>query len=205
MKKIISLVLLLACTLSLVFTLAACNGGDAAKYGLIEADGKTYFLADGAALVIENGTAAATDASAVTGELASKVFNAPASTGDFFTYTEINGKINITGLTDEGKAQSVIILPEKINGKSIALISANAFTGLDNLVIAKHSASMSISKNAFSGVKNLFLATDPNLLEVGDGLFEGDSAVKVYVSQDMLSTFKEHYNWKKYASVVAGF
>ena len=205
MKKLISFVLLLACALSLTLALTSCNGGDAAKYGLTEADGKTYFLAEGAALVIENGNATATDASGVTDERASKVFNAPASTGDFFTYTEINGKINVTGLTESGKAQAIIILPEKINGKSIALISAGAFEGVDNLVIAKHSASMSIAKNAFKGVKNLFLATDPNLLEVGDGLFDGDSSVKVYVSQDMLSSFKEHYNWKKYASVLNGF
>ena len=204
MKKIISLMLILATAFALTAMLTSCNGqSEDAAYGVVEADGKTYFVADGGALVIENGVASAT--SDVSGTPESKKFNAHETTGDYFTYTEVQGKINITGLTETGKAQSVIVLPEKIDGKAVVMVSAGAFDGLQNLVIATMSASVTIADGGFKGVKNVFVATTADLVSVSANLLTDSNGTTVYISADEFSNFKSHYNWGNLASYLNKF
>ena len=201
MKKIISILLLLAA----VFSLAACNNEPEASYGVVEADGKVYFVADGGAIVIDGGKATAADASAVSGTPASKKLAAPDTTEDYFVYSEINGKINITGLTDSGKAQSVIVLPEKIGGKAVAMVSAGAFDGLKSLVIAETDAAITLADNALKGVTNVYLATKPDLVGVGENLLSDSNGVNLYVCADEFSNFKSHYNWGNHSAKLNKF
>lgn len=189
MKKVLSSLLILACVFAV---LTACNGGGASA-GLIEDGEKLYFVTAGGAVVIENGKAS--PASAPSGTPASKTFDAPDTTEDYFVYKEVAGKINITGLTDKGKAQSVIILPKTVNGKEVAMVSVGAFEGLDSLIIAAPKSSVVISDNAFRGVKNVYLAAKPDALGVGANLFSDTSDVKVYVCADEYDNYKTHYNW----------
>ena len=199
MKKILSTILVLA---GILTALASCNT-QAASAGIIEDGSKLYFVADGGAVVIENGKASA--AGSVDGTPVSQSFDAPQSTDDYFVYTEVNGKINVTGLTDAGKAQSVIILPKTVNGKDVIMISAGAFEGLNSLVIANPKSSLVIADNAFRGVKNVYLAADPNKVEVGENLFSDTDGVKVFVCADKYSSYKSHYSWGAHSSKLTKY
>ncbi len=204
MKKFLSILLLTATLFAVCSVLGSCNG-DTAAAGLIEADGKTYFIAAGGTVVIENGNAKPADGGAVSGTPVSKKFDAPDTTEDYFVYSEINGKINITGLTEAGKAQSVIILPQTIGGKEVALVSAGALDGLDSLIIATPKSAITISDNAFSGVKNVYLATDPATVTVGANLFSSTTGVNVFVCADEYSDYKSHYNWGAHSDKLTAY
>ena len=200
MKKILSLILILACAFAV---LTACNNSSAPAAGVIEDGSKLYFVADGGAVLIENGKA--TPADAVDGTPSPKTFNAPDTTEDYFVYSEINGKINITGLTDKGKAQAVIVVPRTVNGKDVVMISAGAFEGLNSLVIATPKSSLVIADNALRGVKNVYLAADPNTVEVGENLFSDTADTKVFVCGDMYSSYKSHYSWGTHSAKLSKY
>lgn len=202
MKKIISLVLIAVA----LFALASCNlgGGEESKatYGLAEDGGKTYFVAEGGAIVIENGKASATTAPAST-DLSSKKFIAPDTTEEYFTYETVNGKINVTGLTDAGKSASAVIIPKTIDGKQIATVTS--LDGAKNVILADLGYAITIANGAFKGVKNVFIATVADDLGVGKDLLKDTNGVKLYVCQEEISNFKSHYNWSAFADQLTKF
>ena len=199
MKKLISSILIIACVFAL---LTACNEAKP-SVGLIEDGEKLYFTAAGGTVVIENGKASPT--SDAEGSFVSKKFTAPDTADDYFVYKEVAGKINITGLTETGKAQSVIILPKTVNGKEVAMISAGAFDGLNSLIIATPKSSVVISDNAFRGVANVYLAAEPDVLGVGANLFSDTENVNVFVCADEYDNYKTHYSWGAHSAKLSKY
>lgn len=203
MKKIIALAL----AVTAIFAFASCSllgGGETstAKYGLVTDGGKTYFVADGGAIVIENGAAKATTAPENTA-YESKKFTAPDTTEDYFTYEEVNGKINITGLTADGKAASTVIIPKTIDGKQIATVSS--LDGAKNVIFADLGYAITINNGAFKGVSNVFIADVADDLGVGKDLLKDTAGVNIFVSADEISNFKSHYNWSAFADQLTKF
>ena len=204
MKKILSLILIVA---SLLTVLVSCDlgggGGNAAKYGLVTEGGKQYFIAEGGAILLDGTAASSVAAPTVTATLESKKFTAPETSEAHFTYELVSGKVNITGLTDAGKSAGVVIIPKTIDGKTIASISS--LEGAKSVVFADLGNGINLNSGCFKGVSNVFICcVADNLLVAQSGLLEGSSA-NVYVSADEISNFKSHYNWSAYADSLKKF
>jgi hypothetical protein len=204
MKRIISLILALASVLSLGMLLVSCDmgaGNEGSKYGIVTDGAKTYFVADGGAVVIEGGKASAATAPAGTPE--SKKLTAPDTADEWFTYEEVSGKINITGLTDAGKAAAAVIIPKTIGGKQIASVSS--LSGAKNVIIADLGYSFNLNNGALAGVTNVFLVSVADNVLVAKNLLDGTTGVKLYVSADEISNYKSHYNWSNFADKLNKF
>ncbi len=87
-----------------------------------------------------------------------------------FTYTNINGRITITGYTGPG---GVVTIPGTIDGLSVTAIGNHAFINLTNLTSVRVPESLaSIGDSAFYGCSGLATITLPNsVIVVGASAF----------------------------------
>ena len=201
MKKIISLLLLLALT----FTLASCDmlgGGkdDTTAYGLIASGDKSYFVTPNGTIEISGG-AAKVAASAPEGTPVSKKFDAPNTADIAFTTEATDTGVKITGVS----GADVVIIPNTIGSKKVTGVAAGALNGVKSVIFATPAAAMNIDNGALKGVTNVYIASTPDLLGVGAKLLENTSGVNIYISADELSNFKVHYNWGTHASNLKKF
>ena len=107
---------------------------------------------------INGGGTQFTVGSVVTGNIT--VFAKWIENGLVYCTYETNGtNITITGLTTEGKQQTVIVLPDKIDGKNVTNIGDNAFKGNTTLKeITINQNIEHIGDYAFQGCTKLFRA-----------------------------------------------
>ena len=203
MKKIISLLLLLALT----FTLASCdmlggttdNGGTAAT-GYYTNGANGYFATAEGTIEIADGAAKVT-ATAPEGTPESKKFDAPATFDATFTTVAFGTGVAITGVS----GAEVVIVPKTIDGKAVTGIKAGAFNGVKAVIIATPDVAITVEDGAFKGAEAVYIATVADNLLVGAGLLTDSANVKVYISADEYSNFKVHYNWGKLADSLKKF
>lgn len=133
------------------------------------------------------------------------------SCAGYFTYQLSNGYYIITGLTEEGRARTELVIPYQVDGIYIASFTAEAFAGAAALVSVTVQDNISVLPDgAFSGCTALreirLMHESPADISVGYGLFEGTSgACCVYVSQSAYSQFTNNYFWGRYADRIKAY
>lgn len=133
----------------------------------------------------------------------------------YFIFNEENGAVYITGVTDEGKALSVLYTPKAIAGNRTVVISSYAFADCRNLTELYVTENVSyISDNAFVGAPSLMkihiLAADPENPEstkvnsMGTELVAGlPAGAKFYVPRGSLGSYMGNYFWSTYSDYLA--
>ncbi len=127
----------------------------------------------------------------------------------YFTFSvSPDGVVSITGLTEQGKAQTSLRTPVAYDGKKVSRISANAFLGgsaLQELYVTDNI--QKIENYAFSGADSLMkihiLSEDCSTEPVDNdeaklmlkGLPEG---CRFYVPKQALDTYQNNYFWYVY-------
>ena len=211
MKKIISLLILVATLTALLTSLVSCellgmgstnNGenGNAVACGLVSANGKTYFVTAEGTVEID-GNAAKAVATAPEGEASSKKFIAPDTFAATFTYEAFGSGITITGVS----GADVVMVPKTIDGKTVLGINESAFNGVKAVIIPDLCASITVNNGAFKGAGKVYIATAPDSLLVGKDLLTGTTGVSIFISVDEYANFKEHYNWKNHKDSLQKF
>ncbi len=134
----------------------------------------------------------------------------------YFEFTEVtrSGEVvgySITGLTDLGKAQSVLTTPRAYDGMKIYAVDTGAFAS-DNVTEIYITANIpTINDGAFANAPKLtkvhILAENPddttvNNVSMGlcDGMAQG---AKFYVGADVYGDFVSNYFWGPYADRIA--
>jgi hypothetical protein len=124
---------------------------------------------------------------------------------EYFTYDVYNEGLMLTGVTEEGKAQTSLEVPWLIDGQKVIAIGQNTFDGCDNLKsIYIQSNITRIMQNAFDGCARLteiHIDNDSgtNILIPGSGLFDNvSSRTKVYVPKAYYGNFLADYFWGNY-------
>ena len=202
MKKIISLILILACMLLVCCVLVSCNEENDSSYGIVADGDKTYFIAEGGAILIENGKAASVATPSLSTAPKSEKFKSVASAEEYFVIS--SGKI--TGLTERGKSCAVLMVPSDVSG-----IAAGAFNGstLKSLVIAGRpdGKPLNLANGAFAGTNglNVFISEIPDNVTVGKQLLDNTTGVKFFISADEYSTYKTHYYWGNFSNNLSKY
>ena len=116
-----------------------------------------------------------------------------------FTYIEKNGKITVTGITDD--SITVLVVPEKIDGKPVVAIGDSAFAGSKLTGITLPSTVTDIGWFAFSGSVKLLNVTLPAGVEsIGYEAFGNCPKLTVYCKS---GSYAEQYAKSYGLSVVA--
>ena len=209
MKKLISLLLV---GVLLVLALTACGGGSADTLeGYFTKGDNGYFITSKGAVKI---TASGAEAVSLTvegdnytlgtdtvakGELTAASLAAPADTKQYFVVE--GGKL--TGLTELGKAQTVLVAPAGI--KSIAK-GAFKDSSVKHLVIGSFSGTVNLDNGCLEGLEALYIDgnVDPGKLTCGKQLMDGSTA-NVVVGASGYDTFKNHYNWGVFADLISKY
>jgi hypothetical protein len=129
---------------------------------------------------------------------------------DSFTLTEGTEGYTLTGLTENGKTKSDLILPYSYQGKTITGFADTLFSNDTSLVSLTVQPNILRLLNAsFTGctaLKTLTLEqTDPEKLAVGYNLLDGTSDVTIRVPQASLSAYMNNYYWGHYAASLKGY
>ena len=131
----------------------------------------------------------------------------------YFTYETSDFGVYITGVTDLGKAETVLTTPIAYNGQKVIGVSIDTFIGCENLSEIFITSNIgNIPDGTFRGASNVtkvhILATDPNDTTVDnisvkamDGL---PSSARFYVPAESLSEYKVNYFWGPYAEYILG-
>lgn len=129
---------------------------------------------------------------------------------DYFEYRLVGSSYQITGVKDEYKNMTNVILPSSYNGKNITTICKNAFNGcinLENIYIAK--TYKVFEESSFSGclsLKGIYLyVLDGNTLSpASTNLLEGaNKSVKIYIPEG--ANYSTGYTWSNYSSYFEYF
>ena len=205
MKKIISLILTVAMLATLGTLLASCGKEKDAAVGLYTDGDKTYFIAEGGAILINGDTASVTTAPEAT-ETKSEKFSAPAKLDkDYFTYETKNGGKYITGLSSDGKSASVLIVPSDVAGIEKGALSGGS---LKSIVIATRAeGKLNLANGAFEGTTDLkvYLACTTDGVNAGANLFDGATGTKLLISADEYTNFKSHYLFGTFSDNIAKY
>lgn len=105
--------------------------------------------------------------------------NAPQNDKLPFTYTEKDGKITVTKLTDE--TVRVLVIPDKIDGKPVTAIADSAFSGSDITGVSLPSTLTEIGWFSFSGCVYLMNVSIPvGVSSIGYDAFGNCPKLTVY-------------------------
>ncbi len=128
----------------------------------------------------------------------------------YFTYEVTDFGVNIIGLSEEGKAQTVLRTPVAYDGKKVVQIKADAFNGGGNITELFVTDNIGqIANGAFRGADSLvkihILATDPDMTKV-DSLgnpHEGLPANSYfYVPADSFGAYFNNYFWGPHSDYI---
>lgn len=124
----------------------------------------------------------------------------------YFTYRIEGETAVLTGLTEEGKKQTILTVPSELEGCPVTRLGRAVFAG--NGVITKivvPPALGIIDDGAFDGCKSLagvyLRSANPGDCLVGQHLLDGTEA-KIYVPADALTDYRLHYFWASYAARI---
>lgn len=128
----------------------------------------------------------------------------------YFTYEVTDFGVNIIGLSEEGKNQTVLRTPVAYDGKKVVQIKADAFNGGGNITELFVTDNIGqIANGAFRGADSLvkihILATDPDMTKV-DSLgnpHEGLPANSYfYVPADAFGAYFNNYFWGPHSNYI---
>ena len=128
----------------------------------------------------------------------------------YFTYEVTDFGVNIIGLSEEGKNQTVLRTPVAYDGKKVVQIKADAFNGGGNITELFVTDNIGqIANGAFRGADSLvkihILATDPDMTKV-DSLgnpHEGLPANSYfYVPADAFGAYFNNYFWGPHSDYI---
>lgn len=136
-------------------------------------------------------------------------FRAFSGTGDssdagYFLYESFGDGLKVTGLTEEGKAQSILTVPIEADGAQVTAIAGGAFSGsrAREVVIQGNVASIMDGAFADSALERIVLTEEyPTQISVGQGLLDGTGA-NIFVPESALNRYRVSYFWSPYASRI---
>ena len=112
----------------------------------------------------------------------------------------VSGMLTVTGVTDLGKAQQVIVIPATVGGAPLKAIGKGAFNGcqqLKNIYINADSSISYLNNGAFEGAISLSKIT------VSSGLMDGAaSGAKFYVPAAYYADYTTDYQWGAFSSKI---
>lgn len=129
--------------------------------------------------------------------------------------------VYITGLNEDGMAQTVISVPNNINGVPVIGIEEGALSGSEVRIVYLGENIRSLASGAFSGAENLrevyvprskTMQTDaerisvPNSADANGLCTKGaPQGLKIYVPEDALEVYKQDYFWGDYKDLLLGY
>lgn len=126
--------------------------------------------------------------------------------GDCFTYEEQNEILTVTGLTEAGRKRTALTVPSAWDGKPVASIGSNAFSGAENLrEITIQPNIGTIFDGAFRdcpALERIVIQSErPSTCRVGQGLLDGTD-VDICVPPEALSVYRTDYFWSAYGGRI---
>lgn len=135
--------------------------------------------------------------------------------GGLFTYENMGEKgLLVSGVTEQGRKETALVVPSSYNGKPVVGLTQTAFSGNTDLRELTLPASIeSIPDGAFAGCVAL---TRLNLLhqemtpDVGEGLLEGASQLKIYVPKSAYHLYRDGAGcaadlWQRYLKYITAY
>jgi hypothetical protein len=128
----------------------------------------------------------------------------------YFTYEVTDFGVNIIGLSEEGKNQTVLRTPVAYDGKKVVQIKADAFNGGGNITELFVTDNIGqIANGAFRGADSLvkihILATDPDMTKV-DSLGDPHEGLPAnsyfYVPADAFGAYFNNYFWGPHSDYI---
>lgn len=125
-----------------------------------------------------------------------------------FTYEDYASGRIITGVTDEGKAEDILWLPEAYDGKAVIAVGEGALTGCAASEIHLSATIVQLYDGIFSSCDNLTAVhmpiEDATRIAVGLDLFGGaPEDTKLYMSLEAYASFYNDYSWTRYSDRMA--
>lgn len=121
----------------------------------------------------------------------------------------VGGMLTVTGTTELGKAQSVLVIPASIDGAPLKSIAEGAFDGCQKLKTIYINADSSIAylnNGAFKGAISLsrvVIGKKHSEITVGSGLMDGAaSSAKICVPAEYFADYTTDYQWGAFSSRI---
>ena len=125
---------------------------------------------------------------------------------DDFQWKAEDGTAVLTGLTEKGREQETISVPDRIEGLPVEILPAEIFAGNRRVRRIEVSSGIRlIEDNAFAGCTSLkeivMESADPEDCMVGQKLLEGTDA-DILVPEEALTDYRLNYSWSSYGSRI---
>lgn len=126
---------------------------------------------------------------------------------DCFVYEAAGDGLRITGLTERGKASTVLVLPAEADGRAVTAIEAGALDGAAARSITVQANLTYLPDGAFGGCTALsrviILQPDPAALRVGTALLDGaPESCRIAVPEESYTAYCLNYSWGVYAQRI---
>ena len=122
-----------------------------------------------------------------------------------FTYRKTDNGWIVVGLTAEGNAAEVLIVPTTYDGQPVVGIDQGVFQNnhrLKELVLQENIGLLYDGMfRGCTGLRRLVITGAPTTYTVGDGLMEGANFL-ICVPADQVDDFRRHYSWQRYSSYI---
>lgn len=130
----------------------------------------------------------------------------------YFVLEIADGGWSVVGLNESGKSQSVLEIPDTVDGIAVKTIKENAFKDSSAKTVYVGKNVLRIDGKAFSGssVTSVVIpdGTDASEISVPNNMSESlitdgaDPMIKIYVDDDLYSGFASDYFWGDYGSFL---
>ena len=205
MKKLLSFALVIALCLTLAVSCTKDDGGSSMS-GVYSLGGSTYAFFGNESVVYSADSVEYSPAGdvATDGLTAGSLVASDASKG-YLVIEMKAGTKTLTGLTEEGKNQSAVVIPADVKD-----IAAGAFEGSSvKAVIIPEGSKLNLSNGCFKNGGSLAViisgSVAPSDLTCGRSMLDGTSGVTFYIENAALSTYEGHYNWANFKDNLKGF
>ena len=127
---------------------------------------------------------------------------------DCFTYTEIDGALIVSGLSDEGKTRESLMVPAYANGMPVVALGEYAVKDAENLTqLIVNGNIREIHNKAFAGCDTLtsvhLTMTADKVLVSTEGLFDETNAdLRICVSTEIFGSYRSDYFWANYGDRI---
>lgn len=121
----------------------------------------------------------------------------------------VSGMLTVTGVTDLGKSQQVLVIPASVGGAPLKAIAQGAFSGcqqLKNIYINADSNISYLNNGAFEGAISLtkiIVSKKHSEITVSSGLMDGAaSGAKFYVPAQYYADYTTDYQWGAFSAKI---
>lgn len=129
-------------------------------------------------------------------------YNEDDDTTGFFLYTEQDGAMVLTGLTESGKKQTLLTMPVSFEGKPVTAIAKEAFAEsevLERVFIDERTNLTAFFDGAFDGCPTLTrveIMVPPARINAGMNLFGASNTdCKIFVPLSLYARYATDYGW----------